>query len=174
MGIHNFPLEILERVYRHLDPASHLDFALTDKHIFYHSQQILEHHRECHQSYQTCSVQSPESLFSLLRIVTLDHIAAWHIRIFEGLNATDEKSSQLEAGRSPMVELFCSKLLANSTPLFGISRVESGDQEALQTTLLTLCYRIHTIKSTRFFPALGDEDEDYVGSDNLWHDSEIQ
>ena len=76
MGIHSLPLDLLEKIYRHLDPAFHLGLALVDKHIFNLSQHIIERHQKYYHSFRTSSDQDLRALFTQLRAVAVDHAGA--------------------------------------------------------------------------------------------------
>jgi hypothetical protein len=171
MSIHSVSLELFEKIYRYLDPASHLDFALTDKHIFRYSNGILERHRRYHQSYHTFSEQDPESLTNLLRNVAMDHVAAWHIRTFEGLNARTRYivPALNEAEPTNLAKNFNTAMITNGFPAFSLDRMQTNGYflEVIQTAILALSTGLHTIKSTAFFPAVDDNANGNI-TDNLW------
>jgi hypothetical protein len=170
MGLHSLSLELVENIYRYLGPASHLDFALIDKHIFHFSNRTLERHRECHQSYRNFTEQDPESLINLLENVTKDHVAAWHIRTFEGLNARPGYTAQLshESASVALAKKFYAAMTANKFPPFKLDRMRTDRYlfEVIQTAILAFSTGIHTIKSKLFFPALDDN----ASENDIWAD----
>lgn len=171
MDIHMFPLEVYERIFRFLDSASHLDFALADKHIYSYSLNILKHHRECYKQYNTCSDLTAETLANLLRIVAVDHIAAWHVRSIQAIHPiVDYQSSHIcgETKLRALVDTVQSSMISNDVPVFGGARMRRGDQEALQTALVVLCPQLWTLDCREFFTALKSrEDEDEEKDENL-------
>jgi hypothetical protein len=171
---HLFSVELVAKIYRYLDPASHLDFALTDKHIFLYSYDILERHRKHRQSYRTLTDGSPETLIRALRNVATDHIAAWHIRTFEGLNASEVPPNYdaTEAELVVLTKTVHDAMVANGIPAFSLRRLRNGDFNALQTALLALSMGLHTVKSTKFFPVPEDIDEEESLHD-LWYEAEM-
>jgi hypothetical protein len=172
--IHSLSVELVENIYRHLDPASHLDFALADKHIFRYSHAILKRHGKYHHSYNTLTDDDPNALISVLHNVATDHIAAWHIRTFKGLNASKRhiKMRASEVELNALARTVHAAMVSNGIPAFSLLRLRNGDIEALQTAILALCTGPHAIQSTDFF--LGRENiMDEKSSDDIWCESDI-
>lgn len=160
--IHAFPLEVYERIFHFLDPASHLDFALADKHLYFYSYGTLKHHEECHKLYHPCLELTEDTLPGLLRTIATDHIAAWHVRTVEGLDRSRGYQTELmdEAPLRALESLIQAKMISSRMPVFGIRQMRNGYQEALQLALIALCPRLHTLKSRSFFRNFGYLHED--------------
>jgi hypothetical protein len=173
-GIRTLSVEIIERIYHYLAPASHLDFALADKHLLHYSHGILERHYKYYCSYQTCTDEDPEALLSILRNVATDHIAAWHLRNFKGFDTSILQTSY----RAKEVELIAlaktvhAAMVVNGIPPFSLRRLRNGDFESLQTALLALSTGLHTVQSTHFFP-VPQAVVIQESSDDLWNEAEI-
>src|ERR1700761_9620919 len=105
MVLHSLPLDLLEKIYRHLDPAFHLGLALVDKHIFNLSQHIIERHQKYYHSFRTSSDQDLRALFTQLRAVAVDHAAACHLQTFEGLNRNSEHQITNHASKAELATL---------------------------------------------------------------------
>ena len=170
MGIHSFPLELLEKVYRYLDPAFHLDLALVDKYIFNLSRHIIERHQKYYRSYRISSDQKPGAIFSQLQAVAADHVAAWHLQTFEGLNNNSEYQITNHASAAELAtlaETVQKSMVAIGIPPFSIAQVRAGNLDALETALLALSSRVHTIKSIDFFHN-PSQDENAEAVDDFW------
>ncbi|KAI9709466.1 MAG: hypothetical protein M1820_003226 [Bogoriella megaspora] len=181
--IHTLPVEIHAMIFRFLDPASHLDFALADKTLYARSNKVLKHHQECFRSYRLCAEWDATTLVDRLRAVAVDHIAAWHVRTVEGLHAAVLCQNRFidEPELGALADLVHATMHANSIPAFAISRIRSRNQEALLAALVALCPQLHTLKLREFHTTYRDskeEEEENEGNDdekseNLWDDSQI-
>lgn len=160
MDIHGFPLEVYERIFQFLDPASHLDLALADKHLYTHAHNILEHHQKCHESFQIYNDWRAESLARALRVIAVDHIAAWHVRTVRDAIAKDKDLSSPvdDSELSALVDRIHATMVANDIPVFGLEEMRRGNQEALQVALMALSPQLHTFH-TRHFSGFYEESD---------------
>lgn len=152
------PLELISQIYKFLDPASHLDFAITSKHIFKYSSDLLAHHRRCHVLYRLCSDRDLNAFPRLLLNIAKDHIVAWHIRIFEVWNASafyhhsTHERSRLSAFFESEINSIA-PLLRNRIRAAGIQPwffEDDGlilkDLGALEALMFAMCTRLQSIK----------------------------
>lgn len=171
--IHDLSVELIEQIYRHLDPSSHFDFAIVSKHIYAYSFNILEKHRKYHQSYRSINQPLPGKYLSVLYNVAKDHVAAWHVRSINGFNYVNNRSPKYNWCNERVVDLanmVRSIMRANNIPVFSLRRLRDGYFGAAEPVVFALCSRLHTIKFCRLFPpplqgridsdSEEDEDED--------------
>jgi hypothetical protein len=79
--LHTLPAELILAIFDHLDPGSHLNFALVSRYIAHHSKDILSYHRHCHSAFRTRSISvNNNTARTLLETLLNDKIAAWHLR----------------------------------------------------------------------------------------------
>jgi hypothetical protein len=177
MSILSLSLELVENIYRYLDPASHLNFALINKHTFHFSSGILNRHRDCHRSYRNFTEQNPESLVELLENVVKDHVVAWHVRTFQELNSRTWHTDTIidEAKYTALAKRFYAAMAVNGFPAFRLDRLQLDGLlfiETIQTAILALSTGLHTLKSTAFVPDLGHVANESV-TDNLWINDQL-
>jgi hypothetical protein len=175
-AIHSLPVELLEKIYGHLDPASHLNFALVDKYIFHYSRSILERHVKYNKSYAILADLHPADLITVLRDVAVDHIAAWHLQAFQGLNSKILQTTYRPC-ETELVEVCKAAKNAmgtNGLPTLGavgLNRIRKGDFEAIQVAILALSSGLKTFKSDDFLCRVDTDKIDDVtyDDDDFWN-----
>ncbi|KAF2668717.1 hypothetical protein BT63DRAFT_440818 [Microthyrium microscopicum] len=181
MGIDSLPLELVQSIYRYLDPAYHLNFALTNKKIFNQSQSTLENHQKCSRSFRNWSFGTSRDnngvgLVDLLSTVAFDHVAAWHVQTLElKYNSTTEIIDAVsESSLQAVTRLVNAAMTANGIPAFTLRRIREGNVEALQFALIAFSSGLHTLKLENYpLPvAVGDEEREQETNDELWRQSE--
>lgn len=174
MSLHSLPAELVLRIHYFLDPGSHLNFSLTDKHIHNCSSDILTHHQRCSERCRECLSEEVESFLKLLSQVATDPIAAWHVRHIKATGGehldTSDDSPRASTDREAAYDIFIdgattiSEILRNGTGLAGVNLnqnyVQSSDNqvahlrdllrsyhwEVLQVLFFALCPRLRSIK----------------------------
>lgn len=82
----SLPVEILQLIFEHTHASGHWPLAQTCKHVYRHSQHILDRHREAYQKFRISSDLDLRTVRHLLSSC-ISHgaasIDAWHVREFE-------------------------------------------------------------------------------------------
>lgn len=179
-NLSTLPVEVLEAIYRVLDPASHLNLALTNKHIYAQSERLIKHHQKWASNY-FCNPYcdwSAETLTRTLRTIAADHVAAWHVTWIKGLYPDDEYEQKPLEGVQlrQLVDFVEAKMKVNDIPVFALEEMREGKLEALQVAFIALCPQIYTLGANEqgSFRPYGDGRDGRARAQNLWAGSQVE
>ena len=170
VGIHSLPIELVENIYRRLDPASHLNFALVDKYILEFSEAVLKRHGIYWCTFENITDEDPKHLAHVLGHVAKDHVAAWHLRTFESSNARTGIVLNDEAFKI-LDRKFNVAMNTNGFPAFRLDCPRFNGlylAEVFETAVLALSTGLERIHFKSFSGALGFDMEIEGFIDDFW------
>ncbi|CAH0037011.1 unnamed protein product [Clonostachys solani] len=172
----SLPVEILQLILEHTHTSGHWPLAQTCKHVYLHSQHVLNRHREAYQKFRISSDLDPRTIIHLLASC-FSHgaasIDAWHVREFEVWGDrengepwevdVDTGEVRIPEGGKPWlfprdgISYFCDELLkavGHSIDKEGFQaqarkQLETGADSHLKCCLLALLPRIRALRYAR-------------------------